>query len=83
MYLPKFYGPICLTPDNIRKIESSIHHTRGKTRAAIYRIGIGIERVEGLRLCDLINDMPDEELKVFEEKMCGLDGSSQRISDLP
>lgn len=71
MYLPKFHGPICLTPDNIRKIESSMHVTRGKTGAAIFRIGIGIgiERVEGLRLCDLINDMPDEELKDFEEKM--------------
>lgn len=69
MYLPKFHGPICLTPDNIRKIESSIHNTRGKTGAVIFRIGIGIERVEGLRLCDLINDMPDEELKDFEEKM--------------
>lgn len=69
MYLPKFHGPICLTPDNIRKIESSIHNTRGKTGAVIFRTGIGIERVEGLRLCDLINDMPDEELKDFEEEM--------------
>ena len=69
MYLPKFHGPICLTPGNIRKIESSIHNARGKTGAVIFRIGIGIERVEGLRLCDLINDMPDEELKDFEEKM--------------
>lgn len=40
-----------------------------KGAASISQIGIGIERVEGLRLYDLINDMPDEELKDFEEKM--------------
>lgn len=73
MYLPRFHGPIYLTPDNIRKIESSVHHDRqGKKvrgAASISQIGIGIERVEGLRLCELINHMPHEELKDFEEKM--------------
>lgn len=64
-YLPQYYGPIRLTPDHVRAIKSLILDARGDT-TAIYRVGVGIERIESSCLNENVNDMTDEELTIFE-----------------
>ena len=68
-YLPQYYGALCLTPDHVRTVENSIRDAHRCSKATIYRVGIGIERIEGPRLSDRINDMTDEQLILLKKKI--------------
>ncbi|RDL35175.1 uncharacterized protein BP5553_07106 [Venustampulla echinocandica] len=62
-YLPRYYGPVRFTRDNLRSI---LYYKQ----PAIYRTGVAIERVKGLRLDKrLMKDMSDEELRSLEERL--------------
>lgn len=68
-YLPQYHGPFRLAPNHVRRIKSSVYNAQTDTTATIYRIGAGIERIEGPCLGELVNDMTDGELKSLEEKI--------------